>query len=109
MDLPGQALQMRKGNGADFAVFEGNGIAAVHFTADSVKTQQLAGHLETSHLIAAILDQHVGLEETAAHRVDRLETLPGAIQIVATLEASSRRDQFVQLLQLVCLEADRQA
>jgi hypothetical protein len=88
---------MREGNGAHFAVFESDGVTGVHFAADAVQTEQLAGHLETGDLITTVLDQHVGLEKAAANRVDRLETLPGTVQMIAALQAPARRNQFVQL------------
>jgi hypothetical protein len=92
---------MREGNRADFAVFERDGVAGVHFAADPVEAEQLAGHLETGDLIATVLDQHVGLEKAAANGVDRLEALPGTVQMIAALQAPARRNQFVELLQFL--------
>jgi hypothetical protein len=73
------------------------------FAADAVEAEQFAGHLEAGDLIAPVLDQHVGLEEAAADGVDRLECLPGTVQVIAALQASARRNQLVELPQFVRL------
>jgi hypothetical protein len=51
------------------------------FGADAVHAEDLAGHLETRHLVAAVFGQHVGLEEAGADGKDRFEGVAGAIQV----------------------------
>lgn len=91
------------------AVFKGDGVAGMGFAADSVKTEQFAGHLEPGDLVAAVFNQYVGLEKTAADRVDRVKGLAGAVQVLATFQALAARNQFVYPGQLEIVETKRQA
>ena len=103
-DLPGQAFQAGEGDDADFAVFQGHRVTGMVFGADAVQAQQLAGHLEAGDLVAAVFQQHVGLEETGADGVDGFEGLPGPVQVVAALDLAAGADQFVQLGHLGLVE-----
>ena len=63
MDFARQDFQPGEGDGADLAVFERDGVAGVMFGADAVEAEQFAGHLEAGDLVAAVFEQHVGLEK----------------------------------------------
>jgi hypothetical protein len=71
--LARRLLDQGEGHDADFAVLEGDGVAAVAAGADRLQAEQLAAHGEAGHLLAAFAVAQAGLEEAAADRVDRLE------------------------------------
>ena len=70
------------------------------FGADAVETEQFAGHLEAGDLLPAVFQQHVGLEETAAYRVDCVEGFSGTVEVFAALDAVARRYDLVAVLDL---------
>ncbi len=78
-----------KGMAQTLAVLERDGVAGVMFAADAVEAEQFAGHLEAGDLLTAVFEQHVGLEEAAADRVDRVEPVSRAVEMVAPLEAAA--------------------
>ena len=83
-----------------------DGVAGVGFGADAVETEQFAGHLEAGDLLPAVFQQHVGLEETAAYRVDCVEGFSGAVEVFAALDAVARRYDLVRLLDLRVRKAE---
>ena len=109
MDFARQDFKAREGDRADLAVLEGDGVAGMVLGADAVEAEQFAGHLETGDLFAPVLDQYVGLEEAAADRVDRVERRARTVEALAALEAATARNQVVEALHFLMIEAERQA
>ncbi|MPN40873.1 hypothetical protein SDC9_188413 [bioreactor metagenome] len=109
VDLARQAFQAVERDRADLAVFQRDRVAGVMFGADAVEAEQLAGHLETGYLVAAVLKQHVGLEEAAADGVNGIETLAGTVEVIASFDAAAGRYQVVQPLQFLKTEPKRKA
>jgi hypothetical protein len=72
----------------------------MHLGADAVHAEDLAGHLEAGDLVAAVLEQDVGLEEAGAHGIEGLERFAGAIEVLLALELAAGADQAVELGQL---------
>jgi hypothetical protein len=78
--------------------------------ADAVHAEEFAGHLEAGDLVAAVLEQDVGLEEAGTDRIDRLEGIAGAVQVLAALEACGRRRSGCRVAPCrSVVEAERQA
>ena len=91
------------------AAFERHGVAAVRGVADAVQPEQLARHLEPGHLVAAVLARHRGLEEAAAHGVDRRERLAAPEQRLAPAYLAPGRRERVEAVEVGGRESDRQA
>ena len=108
-DLAGQFFKAAERNHADLAVFEGNGIAGVALRADAVETKDFAGHLEAGHLVAAVLQDDVGFEGAGADRVDRLEAVARAVEMLLALDLAAGTDELVELVDLPGVKAERQA
>jgi len=109
LDLMRHLLELVVGDHANLAVLERHRVAAVGLGADAVETEDLAGHLEAGHLFATVLEQHVGLERARADRVDRLERVTGAVQIVLALDLAARAHQFVEPAQLTIGHSEGEA
>jgi hypothetical protein len=77
--------------------------------ADAVEAQQLAGHLEARHLVAAVFRRDAGLEETRAHRVQRRKGVAHMEQRLSPGHGTARRHNVVKPLELLIGDADRQA
>jgi hypothetical protein len=109
MYLARKPFQTGERDGTDLAVLQGDGVAGVMFRADAVEPEQFPRHLEAGNLIATILEQDVGLEEAAAHCVDGIETLAGAIKMIPPLDPTPGGDQIVEPLHLVYGQPYREA
>ncbi len=79
------------------------------FRADTIQAEDLAGHLEAGDLLAAIFEQHIGLEEAGLDGVDRLEGVAAAIDMLAAQDAATQVDEFVKLPEFVIRQPHRQA
>jgi hypothetical protein len=65
----------------------------VDLGADAVHAEDLAGHLEAGDLVAAVLEQDVGLEEAGADGVDGFEGVAGAVEVLLALQLAAGADQ----------------
>src|SRR4029077_10018776 len=74
-----------------------------------VHAEELAAHEEARDLLAPVVVDQAGLEEAAAHRVDRMELVAGLEQRLAALQAPPRVDDALHALQLVQAHAPGQA
>ena len=60
--------------------------------------------MKASHLITAILGQHIGLEESGLDCKDGIKRITGAIQVIAALYLAATSDHGVELGHLVGAE-----
>ena len=62
-----------------------------------IEANQFAGHVETGHLLAAVLRHDGALQEAEADGIQGLEAVARAEQRITALDLLARRDQFFQL------------
>ena len=108
-ELARQLLELPIRNHAHLRVFQGDGVAGMSVGADAVQAQQLASHLETGDLIAAIFGRHARLEEPGAHGIHRAERVAAVKEGIAALDRAARGHQRVEMAQLRLAQANGQA
>lgn len=108
-ELARQEFELPIADHADLRVFQRDRVARVHFGADAVEPEHLAGHLETGDLLLAIGRCQPRLEEARTDRVDRLEPVAGAKQGLAALDETTAVDKRVEPLEIVLGHQQRQA
>jgi hypothetical protein len=75
----------------------------------AIHADQIAQHVIARHLLAAVLGQHSRLARTRPDRVQRGERIACAVEQLAFLQANAFRNQFVELLQGILIQPERQA
>jgi hypothetical protein len=77
---------------------------------DAAEADQLAGHLEASDLLFALMRAHEGLEESRQHGEERVGAVAGAKQRSAARDLALRDDEtMLDALKLFARQPDRKA
>ena len=72
---------------------------------DAIQTNDLSRHLKSRHLIASILGGDTGFEKPCADCVERGECLSVAEQCAAPFDFAPCRDDVINALQLLVVQA----
>jgi hypothetical protein len=90
-----QGFQVAERYFADIAVFECHAVAQMLVGTDGIHAHQVAHHVKTGDLFAAILMQYAAFHETRTDGVQRLQLGAGAVNVLAALHRPPAVDELV--------------
>jgi hypothetical protein len=93
-------LELRIGKYADRAAFERTDTLRMHAAVDAVHAEDVSRHRKAGDLAAAVLGDHVALEEPKPNRVDRAEYVAGLIQGLTAPDPTVSGRSLAHLVQL---------
>lgn len=102
-------MQAAVGYRADFAVFQGNGVADMVFGGDGIEAEHVTRHPEISHHALAFDGVEAGLQAAAAHRIERGQWVIGIEQCCALANPHAWPYQGAQAAVVVKGQAGGQA